>query len=88
MSQIRVFVTCCQLWDVFFLVDLTSNERENSTKSVDLLVATIDDISVVKLAQQIIFMCKFTDFNVRSGPVGKEEVLILSICLNPGLQVV
>jgi len=51
MSQIRVFVTCCQLWHVFILVNLTSNERQNSCKSVDLLVATIDDVSVVKLAQ-------------------------------------
>ena len=51
MSQIRVFVNRCQLWDVFFLVDLTSNERKNGSKSVDLLVATIDDVSVVKLAQ-------------------------------------
>ena len=51
-------------------------------------MATVDDVSLVEFTQQVAFMTKFTDFNVRVRPISKEEVLILGVCLDPRLEIV
>ena len=51
-----------------------------------LLIASIDDTMILKLGQEFTFPAKLTDFDMGFSVVAEEEVLIISICLYPVLQ--
>jgi len=51
-----------------------------------LLIATIDDAVVLELRQEAALPAELTDLDVGFGIVAEEEVLVICICLHPGLQ--
>ena len=49
-------------------------------------VAAVDDVCGVELTEQVLLLAALRDFHVSTSIVGEEEVLVISVRLNPILH--